>query len=416
MPGSKKFILKSEQSHSFRSGTRAGIREKVQEPCKNQVPGHVFRQWWVVDVFWSPFEARPSCELWPLSWDPGEVPPSLWVLSDEGLSLGEAVGPDITWWTEGHSENQVCSRLDVSWRPSWFCWAADRCPLFIHHGTWRQDGGEQHSFTRWTGVDFVLWCDSAGWSPVSRRFCLHLDCGGAGFWSPWGPAKDWFFGWTIEGVSCVVGFNRTCGSFKRSSQSRYSEVRTWSWSQGWLGRTVCQCSTWVWNRRRIKWRTKPGIQGRFWGWGFNKTVKTASTWGVRVVIGGINGVTVLQPQRSKNPEVQVWLWSGGLGAEFSSEISTDSLADLLGGWELMVAVLERSIIYVCQVPLQVLFSVIWESLSGQQEHRTQTSLSFVSWDHLNVPSWFCWKYLCLFFQVPHKGGAEEFFQFLVLFL
>lgn len=47
-----------------------------------------------------------SC-LRSLSGHPGEVPPSLGVLPDEGLSLGEAVGLDAAGRAERHTERQI---------------------------------------------------------------------------------------------------------------------------------------------------------------------------------------------------------------------------------------------------------------------------------------------------------------------
>lgn len=51
-----------------------------------------------------------------MSGDPGEVPSSIRVVSDEGLTLREAVGPDAAGGAETHAEHHIS--WGVSWSPA----------------------------------------------------------------------------------------------------------------------------------------------------------------------------------------------------------------------------------------------------------------------------------------------------------
>lgn len=100
------------------------------------------------------------------------------------------------------------------------------------------------------------------------------------------------------------------------------------------------------------------------------TAEAETSWGGGAV-GRIDGVSVLQAQRSQNPQVQVWFWGrgclGGRGAELGCQVPADSLAELLGGLEVMTAVLERSIVHEHQVPLQLPPAISSELLWGENK-------------------------------------------------
>lgn len=65
-----------------------------------------------------------------MSGDPGEVPPAVRAVPDEGLTLREAVGPDAAGGAETHAEDHFSWgggwRPAATPRPPWFCWRPGR--------------------------------------------------------------------------------------------------------------------------------------------------------------------------------------------------------------------------------------------------------------------------------------------------
>lgn len=146
---------------------------------------------------------RFSC-LRSLSGHPGEVPPSLGVLPDEGLSLGEAVGLDAAGRAERHTERQISAaarrpRRDGRSRSDWrtHCVAVGS-PEPVHDRTAGRGRGDEDSLSWGTELDFVV-----RWCPVNRMFFLisiqSLDStDGTGLCSVWRLGEGQSIFWRLK--------------------------------------------------------------------------------------------------------------------------------------------------------------------------------------------------------------------------